>query len=271
MRQLVSGWEPPITTTRATRTPYLSIVIPAFNEASRLPSTLSRLHGYLRAQPYTWEILVVSNGSTDATVEVVERAAGEIEGLRSLGIRERGKGIACRTGVLASAGDVVFLCDADLSMPPETLERFLAAVGACDIVVGSREAPGAMRYSEPWLRHLMGRVFNHLVRMFAVAGIRDTQCGFKAFRRPVALHLFELQTLTGFGFDVELLFLARKHGYTLEELPIDWYFDADSRVRPGTDTLNMVSEVVMIRVRNALGKYETPAATPAGAGESIAP
>lgn len=260
--------EPPIAT-QLSSSVLLSIVIPALNEAGRLPRTLARLHGYLRSQSYRWEIIVVSNGSTDATEEVVRRAAAEMPQLRLICLSERGKGLACRAGALESRGEVVFLCDADLSMPPETLERFLDASERVDVVAGSREAPGARRYSEPRHRHLMGRVFNHLVQLLAVPGISDTQCGFKAIRRHAARHIFSQLTVAGFGFDVELLFLARKFGYAIEELPIEWYFDADSRVRPGTDTLAMVSEVCMIRLRNLLGRYHRPAVTPAPTGTEV--
>jgi dolichyl-phosphate beta-glucosyltransferase len=263
LRQRASFLEPVISTSRFTSPIRLSIIIPAFNEADRLPRTLDRLYGYLRSQPYGWEIVVAVNGSTDATEEVVELSAETIPGLRIFTMSEKGKGIACRAGALGSRGEVIFLCDADLSMPPETIERFLEAIDHADIVAGSREAPGARRYSEPRHRHVMGRVFNRLVRLLAVRGITDTQCGFKAFRRQAACHLFSQQTVSGFGFDVELLFLARKFGYSIEELPIEWYFDADSRVRPGIDTLNMFTEVCMVRARNALGRYQAITSPPA--------
>jgi dolichyl-phosphate beta-glucosyltransferase len=188
-------------------------------------------------------------------------------GLRLITVADRGKGIACRAGALDGKGEVIFLCDADLSMPPETLSRFMKEIDSVDIVVGSREAQGARRYSEPWHRHLMGRVFNYLVQALAVSGIKDTQCGFKAFRRHAARHLFSQQHANGFGFDVELLFLARKFGYSIQELGIDWYFDTDSRVRPGTDTLNMVAEVCMIRLRSAFGCYNGTSRTAPTGGE----
>lgn len=237
------------------RPPRLSIIIPAYNEARRLPSSLCRLHEYLRGQDISWEIIVVSNGSTDGTEELVRERIPNVPGLQLMTMTGRGKGMAARAGALRSWGEVVVTCDADLSMPPENLKRFLEAIEDADVVIGSREAPGARRFDEPWKRHVMGRVFNHLVRLLAVRGIRDTQCGFKAFRRDVADHLFGQQYLTGFGFDVELLYLAQKFGYRVVELPIDWYFDADSRVQPGIDTMNMVSEVAMIRLRDLLRRY----------------
>ena len=246
----------------------LSIVIPALNEEGRLPRTLTRLVAYLRSRPYAWEIVVVSNGSTDGTDETVVTTARDVPELRLVSIPERGKGIAVRTGIARSSGEIVLLCDADLSMPPETLAEFLEAADRADVVVGSREAAGAVRYSEPRYRHLMGRVFNRLVNVFAVRGIADTQCGFKAFRRSAALHLAGQAVVNGFGFDVELLFLARKFHYTIEEIGIEWHFDADSRVRPGVDTLNMVSEVFMIRFRDVLGRYHA-APSPAASGGDL--
>jgi dolichyl-phosphate beta-glucosyltransferase len=242
--------------------PRLSIIIPAHNEARRLPRTLDRLHAYLTEQPYTWEIIVVSNASEDATEDIVRAYAERIPGLQLISLTGRGKGLAVRAGAIRSWGEVVFICDADLSMPPETLARFMEEIEMHDVVVGSREAPGARRFDEPGNRHVMGRVFNHFVQTLVVRGIADTQCGFKAFRRDAGDHLFGQQFVTGWGFDVELLYLARKFGYTITEIPIDWYFDADSRVRPGVDTLNMVTEVLMIRLRDLLRRYKPPKVAP---------
>jgi dolichyl-phosphate beta-glucosyltransferase len=222
------------------------------------------LHEYLRQQSYRWEIIVVSNGSTDGTEAVVNEACAGIPSLELITLRQRGKGLASRFGALRSKGEIVFLCDADLSMPPETLARFIEAIQDADVVAGSREAPGARRYDEPGYRHVMGRVFNTLVRVLAVPGISDTQCGFKAFRRDAADELFDRQMITGFGFDVELLYLARKYGYRVAELGIEWYFNTDTRVRAGADTLNMVGELLMIRYRDLIGRYRRTLPTPEG-------
>lgn len=231
------------------------MVIPAYNEERRLPLTLRRLSTYLKVQPYTWDITVVSNGSTDDTDGVVRRLREEVPHLSLLSIPERGKGGAMRAGALAAQGSVVFLCDADLSMPPEELAGFLTALEQGDIVIGSREAPGARRYGEPRYRHLMGRVFNQLVRWLAIPDVQDSQCGFKAFRAEAARALFSRQIARGFAADVEVLYLARRFGYAYQELPIDWHFDADSRVRPGIDSVGMLLEVVSLRLRAARGKY----------------
>jgi dolichyl-phosphate beta-glucosyltransferase len=244
-----------ITDSTRSTLPRLSIIIPAYNEARRLPPTLERLREYLASQQYDWEIIVVSNGSTDETDQVTRDAQLNVPELQLVSIPERGKGVAAKTGALVSRGDIVFLCDADLSMPAEQLDRFLARMPDVDVVAGSREAPGSQRYGEPWHRHVMGRLFNRLVQFVAVRGINDTQCGFKAFGRAAADDLFARQTVSGFGFDVELLYLARKLGYSVEELPIDWYFDRDTRVRPGIDSLDMFREVLLVRWRDVLGQY----------------
>lgn len=202
--------------------------------------------------------MVAVNGSTDDTEGVVQRAALTRPNVRLVTTSVRGKGVAVKTGALQSRGEVVFICDADLSMPPATLSAFLEAINEADVVVGSREAPGAKRYNEPWKRHLMGRIFNFLVQRIAVQGIEDTQCGFKALRREAAHDLFSQQTLAGFGFDVEMLYLARKYGYRIKELGIDWYFDADTRVQPGTDTLDMLGEMLLMRLRDLQGRYRAP-------------
>jgi dolichyl-phosphate beta-glucosyltransferase len=235
--------------------PRLSIVIPAYNEERRLPTTLEKLERYLELQSYTWEILVVSNGSTDRTGDAVRSVAAADPRVRLLEIGERGKGRAVKKGALASTGEVVFLCDADLSMPAEHLSKFMDLIDRVDVVVGSREAVGARRVGEPWQRHFMGRIFNTIVRLVAVQGIEDTQCGFKALRRDAADELFDRQVMVGFGFDVELLYLAQKYGFSVRELGIEWYFDRDTRVRPGVDTLHMLGELLMIRLRDVLGHY----------------
>lgn len=229
-----------------------------------MPLTLKRLHEYLGRQEYSWEIIVVNNGSNDETDVVVREAAEWLPHLQLVCLDARGKGLAVREGVLNSTGQVVFVCDADLSMPPAELQQFLDAAQEADVVVGSREAPGAHRYGEPRYRHLMGRVFNRLVQLAAVPGIRDTQCGFKAFRRAAAEELVARQTIMGWCFDVELLYLARKYGYRVKELGIDWYFDADTRVRPGSDTLSMLWELLMIRLRDLRGAYAARRVTTEG-------
>ncbi len=228
-------------------TPYhLSIIIPAYNEARRLPPTLEAIHTYLEAEGrlVTTEVIVADDGSRDETGALVARTMAHWPQLRVLLLPHSGKGAALRQGVLAARGAEIFLCDADLSMPIRELTRFLTPPYAnVAIAIGSREVAGARRYGEPYSRHVMGRVFNRVVRWLAVSDIEDTQCGFKRLTRPVARDLFTHLTTNGFGFDVQLLALARLRGYTIAEVPIDWYYGAESRVRPIRDTIRMVGEV----------------------------
>jgi hypothetical protein len=175
---------------------------------------------------------------------------------RALHVALPGKGRAVRTGMLEGRGRVVVFCDADFSMPVEELCRLYEAVeSGADVAIGSREVPGARRIGEPWRRHLMGRVFNVLVRVLAVPGLEDTQCGFKAFRQVVAHDLFERQLITGWAFDVEVLFLATHRGYRVREVPITWVYDASSRVSPLRDTIAMLRELLNVRMNAWRGRY----------------
>jgi dolichyl-phosphate beta-glucosyltransferase len=236
--------------------PFLSIVIPAYNEAERLPATLAQLGAFLHNEDYTAEILVVDDGSVDGTAAVVQRAAAANPAIRLIAAPHRGKGAAVRRGMLAAAGQVRLMCDADLSMPAAELPKLLAALAAgADVALATREGAGARRIGEPFLRHLMGRVFNLLVRALAVPGLQDTQCGFKAFTATSAELLFSRATVDGFGFDVEILYLARKHGQRLAEVPIAWYYQPSSRVSPWRDTIRMVRDVLRVRWNDWRGRY----------------
>ena len=225
----------------------VSFIIPAFNEARRLPESLSRLKAYLDQRALRYEVIVVNDGSTDDTGAVVEQWADRWPAVRGISAPHRGKGGAVRAGVLAATGCRVAFADADFSMPPEQFDRFWpGALAGIDVVIGSREAAGARRFGEPAYRHLMGRVFNALVRMLLLPGIQDSQCGFKCIRREVAADLCQHQTIAGWGFDVELLYIARLRGYSIREVPISWYYERGSRIRPVRDTLTMVRDVLCI-------------------------
>lgn len=235
----------------------LSIVIPAFNEESRLPTTLAQVTNYLRSRGDPYEILVVVNGSTDRTAEVAKAAAERDPNVRLILTSMRGKGRAVKIGVDESRGDRVVFCDADLSTPIEE------AVGLADrldgqyqMVIASREGHGARRVGEPHARHLMGRVFNGIVRALAVPGIQDTQCGFKAFDRSCADDVFSRQTIVGFGFDVELLYIARRRGFGILEVPVTWEYRSSSRVDPLRDTFRMVADVLRVRLNSLRGRYD---------------
>jgi glycosyltransferase involved in cell wall biosynthesis len=228
----------------------LSIVIPAYNEATRLPATLSRLTTYLERQPWDWEIRVVDDGSSDGTADVAAQAS--ISEPRIVAQREphRGKGGAVRAGLLAARGAYRFMCDADLSMPPEELPRFLPPVlDGFDVAIGSREGQGARRVGEPWRRHVIGRVFNRVIQLLVIRGIEDTQCGFKMFTAEAAERIFPRTTLDGWAFDVEVLGLARVMKLRIVEVPIEWHHRGESQVSPVRDGLAMFADLLRIRAR----------------------
>ena len=237
--------------------PFLSIIIPAYNEENRLPNSLEQVFRFLKKQSYVSEVVVVENGSTDKTFEVAQRFANQHENLRVIHNEQRGKGGAVLRGVREAHGEYVFICDADLSMPIEEINKFLPPVLTdFDIAIGSREAPGAVRYNEPYYRHLTGRVFNMLIRLMVLPKLQDTQCGFKCMRAVVARDIFPFQTLTGWAFDVELLYIAHRHGYRILEIPIDWYFNADSKVRILRDAWRMFVDLLVIRWKAWRGLYD---------------
>jgi glycosyltransferase involved in cell wall biosynthesis len=235
---------------------FLSIVIPVYNEERRLPSTLENLFSFLSTQPYTAEVIVVENGSEDRTLKIALEFAERYKTLRVLQAPKRGKGLAVRKGMLAAKGSYRFMCDADFSMPVSEINRFLPpALEDFDIAIASREAPGAVRYNEPHYRHIVGRIFNALIRILALPGLNDTQCGFKCFRAAVTEDLFRSQTVEGWSFDVELLFIARQRGYRIIELPIPWYFNSESKINVLRDSIRMVVELLKIRVNGMRGIY----------------
>lgn len=246
---------------RLAEEPALSVVIPAFNEADRLPTSLAQLRAYLEGRQEPCEVLVVDDGSTDGTAEVVADWSRRWPAVRLVRGRHRGKGAAVREGVLVAKGTYVALADADFSMPAEEFERFRQTLmEPGDIAIGSREAKGSRRIGEPAYRHIMGRAFNALVRALLLPGIQDTQCGFKYLRRAVAVELCRKQTVDGWAFDVELLYIARLRGYRAREVPISWYYMPGSRVHPLRDTIAMVRDVLTIRFNGARGRYAVGAA-----------
>ena len=213
------------------RPPFLSIILPAHNEETRLPRALQQVFAFLADQPYGSEVVVVENASRDRTLEVARSFIREYPGLRVLQEQQPGKGRAVRRGMLEAAGEHRFFADVDFSMPVTEISRFLPPAFDGDIAIASREAPGAVRIGEPAFRHLTGRVFNLLIRSLVLPGLQDTQCGFKSFRAAVAEDLFSHQILTGWSFDVEVLAIARRRGYRIVEVGIPWHFNEDSKIR----------------------------------------
>jgi glycosyltransferase involved in cell wall biosynthesis len=250
-----------------TAAPFLTVVIPAYNEAARLPATFDALEEYLGAQSFAAEVIVVDDGSEDTTAAVIRARAASWPLLVARTIAHGGKGRAVKEGMLGAHGRYVFLCDADLSMPIADLEKFLpgAREDAYDIAIASREAPGARRYGEPLYRHVMGRVFNTLVRRLVLPGIQDSQCGFKCLRGDLAQDLATAQTIDGWGFDVELLFMARRRGLRIVEIPVAWYYAPNSRIHPLRDAWHMTREVLAVRTNARRGRYD------AAPGAAMAP
>jgi len=238
-------------------TPFLSIIIPAYNEENRLPRTLEQVLEFLNKQNYSFEVLVVENGSSDRTFDVAQEYSQTHSNVIVLKEQQRGKGNAVRRGMLEAKGEYRFICDADLSMPIQEVAKFIPPqLIDFDIAIGSREALGAVRYNEPSYRHFGGRAINLIIRLFILSGFQDTQCGFKCFRAQVAEDLFRQQTLTGWSFDIEILYLARQKNLRIKEIPIDWYFFADSKVNAIRDALKMISDIFMIHLNAIRGKYD---------------
>ncbi|MBN2043787.1 MAG: glycosyltransferase family 2 protein [Anaerolineales bacterium] len=236
---------------------FLSIVIPAYNEEKRLPDTLDKITNFLEAQTYTYEVLVIENGSTDRTLEIARDYAARFRYIRAIHEDGRGKGLAVRRGMLEARGEKRFMCDADLSMPIQEVNAFLApGMQQADIVIGSREAPGAVRYNEPDSRHIGGRLVNLVIRTLALPGLHDTQCGFKMFNAESAAVLFPRQTMTGWSLDIELLFIARRHGFSIKELGIPWHYAEFSHVNPVKDAIQMVIDIFNMWFNALVGKYK---------------
>ena len=237
--------------------PLLSIIIPAHNEETRLPKTLEQLIDFISKQSFTSEILVVENASTDRTYQIAEEFNHKFPGLvRVFQEALPGKGRAILTGMLKATGKYRFFADADLSMPPEEIVKFIPPNIDVPIAIASREAPGAIRFNEPFYRHFTGRVFNTLIRMLVLPALNDTQCGFKMFREDAVKELFTLQTMMGWSFDVELLYIASLKNIPILEIAIPWYFNPESKVNILRDSTRMFRDLLQIRRNGASGKYD---------------
>ena len=237
--------------------PKLSIVVPAFNEASRIGDSIQKIESFLERLPFETEVIVVDDGSSDETAGVVSRL--QFKGLRL--IRKdvnHGKGFAVRTGVLAAAGEYVLFSDADLSAPIEELGKLLSAAQAqnADVVVGSRAVDRSLiAIHQSRVRELGGILFNLMVRLLLGLNIQDTQCGFKLFKREKILPVFEKLTIVGFGFDPELLFLASRAGLKILEIPVRWSHAEGSKIRFLRDGIRMFTDLVQIRWNSISGRY----------------
>jgi glycosyltransferase involved in cell wall biosynthesis len=243
------------------RAPDLSVVIPAYNEANRLPRTLERVGNWanaLRASSgFDTEIIVVDDGSKDSTAEVVAAWTDRQTGLRLVSNDgNRGKGYSVRHGMLESRGKIALFTDADLSTPIEEARKLLAALENADVAIGSRALDRRLiEIHQSGSRELAGRIFNGFVRLMTGVPFLDTQCGFKAFRMNRARILFEQQRIEDFGFDPELLYLARRHGLSAVEVPVRWAHDPGSKIHMVRDSLRMFWDLVKVRANGLLGRY----------------
>ena len=242
--------------------PELSIIIPAFNEEPRLPKTLESIHVYLMARGLRTEVIVVDDGSTDATAKLVEELRRQYPELRLLSNgHNRGKGFAVRRGMLEALGDIALFTDADLSAPIAEADKLLAVLrdDHCDGAIGSRAVDRSLiEIHQSRFRELAGIIYNRVVRWIVGIGFADTQCGFKAFCRERTRILFEQQRIRGFGFDPEILYLARRHGLRVVGIPVRWSHNPATKVNLIVDSARMFASLLGIRWNALIGRYPTP-------------
>lgn len=248
-------------------TPDVSVVVPVYNESSRMARSLDRIWTYFHSVAARPEIIIVDDGSADDTLHQAREFARSHPEVVILAESHRGKASAVLAGLERARGDVAGFMDIDLATPLEAWETCRDALDdGAGVAIASREGVGAQRVDEPWYRHAMGRIFNLLVRTFLLPGIQDTQCGFKFFRRDALdIVMPRTQLYRGAGevhiprvtaFDVELLFIARKHGFRIAVVPVTWHYGDQSKVNPITDTLQNLRDVLMVRLNGWMGRYE---------------
>jgi dolichyl-phosphate beta-glucosyltransferase len=249
--------------------PYLSVVVPAYNEEGRILPTLTRLHEYYSAQDYTYAVCVVSDGSKDGTARLVGEFIGRHPEFSLIEYQpNRGKGHAVRRGMLAAEGDLILFCDADLATPQEETEKLLAHMrSGAQVAIGSRPLKeSSLERHQPMWREALGRGANVLIQLLGVRGIRDTQCGFKVFTREVGHEVFKRCKLDGFSFDFEALMVARDLGYRIDEVPVRWSHQEGSKVVFWRDYPRALRDLVKLRLmgrrsRLTVGKQLMPSQT----------
>lgn len=236
---------------------YLSIIIPAYNEEKRIAPALKKMLDYLFSKGYQWEVILVDDGSTDRTTDVAREVIKDKRLIVIRNIINQGKGYSVKRGVLASNGEVILFLDADISTPIEELDKMLPWIDkGYDIIIGSRAVPDSLiEIPQPWYRQTMGKIFNYIVRAFILKVFKDTQCGFKCFKKEAAMKIFSLQRLAGFAFDVEILLIARRFGFKIKEIPVRWINSPESKVRLVKGSLSMLWELFNIRYYDWKGYY----------------
>lgn len=235
---------------------YLSIIIPAFNEEKRLPDTLTHITEFIEKQDYSTEVLVVDNASSDRTGDIISDFTRRYPFFKRIFEPVKGKGAAVRTGVMASRGEFLLFCDADMAIPIEEVNKFLPPhLNDYDIGIGAREAFGAHRFNESLFRRFIGRAFNLMVQSLLLPGFKDTQCGFKCFRRDIAHDLFSSITINGWCFDVEIIYIALLKGYRIIEVPVDVFYRNQSGINLIRDPWHMLGDILKIKKNGRRGLY----------------
>src|SRR3989338_1081775 len=235
----------------------ISVVIPAYNESSRIGKSLGKIIKFFKRHKLKNEIIVVDDGSKDDTIKVARAAMKDAKNSVLLENKKNmGKGCSVKRGMLKAKGDLLLFSDADLSTPIDELRKLIVYAGKYDVIIASRALPGSnIVVRQPKARELLGKIFNLLVRIFLVGGVRDTQCGFKLFTKKAAGIIFKRQTINDFAFDVELLYIAKKHGLKIKEVPVSWFNSRNTKLKVGIDSIKMFSGLLRILVNNIKGKY----------------
>jgi dolichyl-phosphate beta-glucosyltransferase len=235
----------------------LSVVIPAYNEEKRISETLKKIESYLHSNHLDYEIIIVDDGSKDNTLGVIYNSVSDKSRLSVL-VNEinRGKGYSVKRGMLSAKGDLILFSDADLSTPITELDKFLPLIPQYDIIIGSRglKESNIIDY-QPLYRRMMGRMFSSIVKIFSLRGISDSQCGFKLFKSSAVKKIFTNQQIERWGFDVEILYLAKKWGYSIKEMPVTWVNSKGSKLNALKDPLTMFFDILKIRFYDLSGKY----------------
>lgn len=235
----------------------LSLILPAHNEEKRLPECMEKTAGFIASHSEPIEVILVENGSSDCTYAMGLEYAKQYPWLKVIHEEKAGKGSAVRRGMLESKGRYRMFADVDFSMPVSEVDHFIPPMlSDYTIAIGSREVPGARRYNEPPYRRFTGRIFNLIVQILVVRGIHDTQCGFKCFSAEAAERIFRTQKIDGWAFDAEVLFLAQHLGYKIIEVPIQCYYEGNSKVNMFRDSIHMLKELIQIRVNYFRGVYK---------------
>ncbi|HOK40291.1 MAG TPA: glycosyltransferase family 2 protein [bacterium] len=243
----------------------ISIIIPCYNEERRIPKTLDKISFYIQKKEeetdkYLFQIIVIDNNSTDGTInKLKEKQANFNDYLIIIANEYKGKGWAIKKGVLNSDGDIILFTDADLSTPIEELDKALVEIekNGADIVIASRQhKESQILKRQNYMRETMGKIFNKIMNLILNTGFKDTQCGFKVFKKDVALKLFNLSQIKGFAFDAEIIFLAEKIGYKIVEIPVVWINSKSSKVKMFSDSLNMIIDTLKVRINYQKGIYK---------------